>query len=364
MCSAASSSLRILQLTDIHQFPLGATVWDNAAKGRVISFEQGGYSTTAGPALVQRLVDQVMPDLVVFTGDIVDGRPFAGAGRNAWVAPFQSLVEPLQKTVPPTPWTFCPGNHDDDGAPWDRADLLQVFKLGGCFPRGAQTFNFTFSVGATREPHAETSLRLWVVDSGGNNPVTKYDPVAPTVVDSFRELSRAGVLPATKHSLMYFHIPLPEYGGLAEVAGHQGLFDAAVNSGAAPSVTQWRIVAWMVKAFGFHRVVGCSTVNTGLFDAIAASGTKVRATFCGHDHANDFVALRKGVYLCYGRVSSFTPPSDWEGDAGPLPFLPGGRVVEFIQGAKDQLNTWVETEQGMDVGSRVVMEVNQTNDSG
>ena len=53
-------------------------------------------------------------------------------------------------------------------------------------------------------------------------------------------------------------------------------------------------------------------VNVGLFDAVAAEGN-VRAMFCGHDHYSDFVALRRGVYLCYGRVSSYTPPRDWEG---------------------------------------------------
>jgi hypothetical protein len=53
-----------------------------------------------------------------------------------------------------------------------------------------------------------------------------------------------------------------------------------------------------------HIQVGCSTRNSGLFKAFVQSGT-LTATFCGHDHYSDAVAYKGGVYLCYGRVSSY-----------------------------------------------------------
>ena len=56
-----------------------------------------------------------------------------------------------------------------------------------------------------------------------------------------------------------------------------------------------------------HIQVGCSTRNAGLFSAFVQSGT-LTATFCGHDHYSDAVAYKGGVYLCYGRVSGYTPP--------------------------------------------------------
>ena len=56
-----------------------------------------------------------------------------------------------------------------------------------------------------------------------------------------------------------------------------------------------------------HIQVGCSTRNSGLFKAFVQSGT-LTATFCGHDHYSDAVAYKGGVYLCYGRVSGYTPP--------------------------------------------------------
>jgi hypothetical protein len=58
------------------------------------------------------------------TGEIVDGRPFgaiaqysnipSSTARASWRAPFLALIQPLLDAEPPIPWTFCPGNHDDD----------------------------------------------------------------------------------------------------------------------------------------------------------------------------------------------------------------------------------------------------------
>ena len=107
------------------------------------------------------------------------------------------------------------------------------------------------------------------------------------------------------------------------------------------------------------------------------------------------------MYLCYGRVSSYTPPSNWEGKAGPLPFLPGGRVVEFYpnnpcipagstpptspssarneeeedkeedrtgeeQSKIEELNTlytWVETMAGVEPQSRVALYTHTEHDT-
>ena len=63
---------------------------------------------------------------------------------------------------PRLPWTYIPGNHDDDGAPWDRADLLQIYDLPGCASQGAKQFNHTFTIGPGHLADASTSLRLWL----------------------------------------------------------------------------------------------------------------------------------------------------------------------------------------------------------
>ena len=79
-----SQALRILQLTDIHQFPIEASSWFCAGRGRVIDFQKEGYSAGRSSELISVLCQEVRPDLVIFTGDIIDGRPFAAAGRDGW----------------------------------------------------------------------------------------------------------------------------------------------------------------------------------------------------------------------------------------------------------------------------------------
>ena len=162
------SRLRVLQLTDMHLWPVEDTSWAVLAKGgRVIDFERDGYDPHGERAvhMVKQLLARDPPDLVVFTGDIIDGRPFgerAYAGgeeeaRSAWIASFEQVTAPLLACDPPVPWTFCPGNHDDDHSPWSRDDLLRIFKLPGCATPTATSFNFTFTIGTRATAGEEIS---------------------------------------------------------------------------------------------------------------------------------------------------------------------------------------------------------------
>ena len=87
----------------------------------------------------------------------IDGRPFGEReypggdeeARSAWKSCFQAVTAPLQACDPPVPWTYCPGNHDDDGThpEWCREDLREIFRLPCCATPGAtRGFDFTFRV--------------------------------------------------------------------------------------------------------------------------------------------------------------------------------------------------------------------------
>jgi len=91
-----------------------------------------------------------------------------------------------------------------------------------------------------------------------------------------------------------------------------------------------------------------------------AKNKNIVATFCGHDHYNDAVMRREGIFLCYGRVSSRTPPIDWEGDGGELPFQLGARVVEIetkkADGSQQKFSTWIQGERnGIEEDSHIVL---------
>jgi len=293
----------ICQLTDIHHWPKGKQ--DFHTRGRVIEFGVEGYSAEENVHLIENVLEAGKPDLVIFTGDIIDGRPFSemGANEDSFIENMTELISPLVSSG--IPWTFLPGNHDDDNSPWNREDLLKLFALPGCLTKDAKTFNFTFTVGVTESPSPESSVRIWALDSGGNNPDPKvmYDTFPNEIVHSYRQLSTDGSLEESALGLAYFHIPLPEYAGLNPVNGHNGLFEAALMGGKVPFPFNYEPFTSLVRWLGKDRVVGSSKLNSGLFTAMKETGN-ILATFCGHDHHSDAVFQRNGIYLCYGRVNS------------------------------------------------------------
>eukprot|EP00946_MAST-07B_sp_MAST-7B-sp1_P000637 g637.t1 len=400
----------------MHLWPAEDTEWEVRAKGgRVVDFARDGYDPGGRRAveMVTALIEHSQPDLVIFTGDIIDGRPFGEReypggdeeARSAWKSCFQAVTAPLQACDPPVPWTYCPGNHDDDHSPWDREDLLAIFKLPGCATPTATSFNFTFTIGThatagekivqkgeqgapssadatfCRLADGETLTRLWVFDSGGNNASgIRYDPFPRNVVEEFTQLTTwprdvMAVIargdpspfdiedPPGTPALAYFHIPLPEYTDAVPIVGSNNLFNAAMLSGGIPS--PYKYVPWLVRCLGKDRIAGCSKVNSGMFEAIQRSQThRVQACFVGHDHYSDYVASRGKTYLCYGRVSSFTPPSNFEGDGGPLPFPVGARVVQCTGGGDvdaagqkcHRVVTWIENQDGVEENSMLALD--------
>jgi hypothetical protein len=241
------------------------------------------------------------PHLVIFTGDIVDGRPFGARhpaldgerpltqaeGRHAFSAfaeTFSPVLAPLlQRGVP---WCFCPGNHDDDGSPWSREDLLQTFSLPGCATPTATRFDHTLTVGfgSRADEHA---VRLWIFDSGPNRRDIKYEPVAPAAVRAYETLSRS--LPSVCAELVYVHVPLQEYATARILIGSSGLFAARARAGMLGARWQlaWnRLPRWLTRRVGrwagHERAVGCSRINTGLCAALERRNT-VRAVSCGHN---------------------------------------------------------------------------------
>ena len=91
----------------------------------------------------------------------------------------------------------------------------------------------------------------------------------------------------------FFHIPLPEY------------------------LNMWN----SEPVFGLRNEgVSCSSVNTGVYSAFKEVGN-IAATFCGHDHNNDYWGDYHGIRLFYGRKSGY-------GGYGPPEHMKrGARVI-------------------------------------
>lgn len=129
------------------------------------------------------------------------------------------------------------------------------------------------------------------------------DTVDPLAISQFRSL-RSSISPPCATALAFHHIPMAEMAGVPPSRGHAGVFDAAVRAGMTP---WWAsLLSPVIRLLPQSLVVGSSKRPCGLFDALKEA--RIPAAFCGHDHYNDYVAARDGVYMCYGRVTNNCPP--------------------------------------------------------
>ena len=299
---------------------------------------------------IRGLLREVEPDVVMLTGDILDGRPFKGRHRRSFLPVFKEVIDAIVEVK--AMWSFVPGNHDYDDCPWTREDLLELYSLPGCLSAEAKTFNHTMTIGFEVVPTADNCLRMFMFDTGGNHPNhrLRYYTVQQSTIDDFARASRDGVLDfdgRTPLGTAWYHIPLKECNGLLPVVGRNGLFQCALNAGKVPFPFMLKPFRWILHLFAMDRVVGSSLIDCNFFQAMA-SARNIRATFFGHDHHSDAVFLKKGIFMCYGRAGAHTPPSDWQGAAGAIPFnRHGARVVEFVEGdsqSKPQLLTYIFEE--------------------
>jgi hypothetical protein len=286
----------VVQFTDVHLFADGSKE------------DEGSIH------MIRSVVERVKPDLVVLTGDILDGLQVSATGTSI-IDAFSAVVKPLVDNN--VPWTFVPGNHDDEsvGNQWLRKDLLQVYDLPCCVSKGMSSFTHDIMLGP---------MHLFLVDSNAyvqaSEPVV-YDFIHEDQVQWFRQCPSAGEV-----GLVFFHIPIPEYHSATVLRGCKG-------------------------------EKPCSPLhNSGFFKAARDRGD-VHAMFVGHDHWNDFTGVLDYVWLCYGRVSGFSPPSFYSNIANSSRCAQrGGRVIRY-DSANGELATWIETADGRDEKSYIARRI-------
>ena len=288
----ADKKFKIVQFTDVHW------VADSLA------------SEEAGDRM-NEVLDAEKPDLVVYTGDIIFGRPADKGMRRA--------LEPAIKRGIPFAVTF--GNHDDE-QDMNRKDLYEFIKdmpgnLTSTVEGLSGVTNFILPVKSS--VGEKDAAVLYVFDSNSYSSMKqvkgygwiKHDQVQWYINESkkYTEANGGTPLPA----LSFFHIPLPEY---HEAVKHEGAF-----------------------MIGTRKETACSPeINTGLFAAMLEAGD-VLGVFVGHDHVNDYAVSWKGVMLCYGR---FTGGKTVYHD---MPGGNGARVIELTEGTR-QFRSWIRLKDG------------------
>ena len=220
-------------------------------------------------ALLEKAFAETDPDLTIITGDLL----FSFSGDQL-LREFALFMEEHQRY-----WAFVFGNHDGQYR-HDRVflgDQLSEYPHA-LFSRGEEWVlgESDYTIALTHQGKVVQALML--LDShdsriyeDGKGP----DYIYPSQI-AWYEWVTQGLGEAPLYA--FFHIPLPEYALLWE-------------SGQATGVMN-------------DRYVNAPWENSGLFQTMVEGGTTV-ATFCGHDHLNDFHGFWEGIELHTGRSASY-----------------------------------------------------------
>lgn len=246
--------------------------------------------------LMEAVLDDQDPDLVVFTGDNVRAGPTTP--REVMLAIDKIASPPEAREIP---WVITFGNHDEDHTSetgWGKTELLTHYRsyphnrnLPG--PAGVHgTGNMHLPIlGSDGEVPV---FNIWLLDSGRYAPdsvggqsveadgLPGWDVIRPDQVAWYYETSREleARLGHPIPALAFFHIPLQEFNAMWE------------------NRDRHQVVGEM------NEPVSSGPFNSGLFAAMLDRGD-VAGVFVGHDHVNDYVGNYFGIRLGYAANAGF-----------------------------------------------------------
>ncbi|KAK4696701.1 hypothetical protein P7C71_g1260, partial [Lecanoromycetidae sp. Uapishka_2] len=275
-------------------------------------------------AFVTAVLDSEKPDLIVLSGDQVNGE----TAPDAQSAVFKFAHIFIERKIP---YATIFGNHDDEGS-LSREALMQLthslpYSLSEFGPTTIDGVGNYYIEVLARGGSSHSALTLYLLDTHGYSPDERqfrgYDWIKKNQIDWFkstsRELKNSPSHTAYTHHHMdmaFIHIPLPEY---------RLIDDMVASTGSQPENP---------TAPGF---------NSGFKDALVEEG--VLAVSCGHDHVNDYCSLAKSpdgkpqLWMCYAGGSGFGGYGGYGGYHRRL------RVFEFDMN-EARIVTWKRIEYG------------------
>jgi len=208
------------------------------------------------------------------------------------------------------PYGFVFGNHDNESFLPKKGLAHIIMKSSLClFEKG----NLSEGVGNYHVDivhQGKLIFRLILLDSHNDRidlidgqKQWSYDYLKPSQLDYVSSLLKKD----NAKSLLFFHIPIPEF---AEKIEFQGVQNEAVCS---------------------------SKINSGLFDLLKTHKNAL-GVFCGHDHYNDYSFKKEGILLAYGRVSGYYDYQD-------IPFARGARKIELFDNGTIETSVILERKK-------------------
>lgn len=260
---------------------------------------------------MRKVLDLERPDLVVFTGDNIVDLPLKEG--------LEMLIEPISTRNIPFIMLF--GNHDNEEKMGvSREELGEIVrKLKGYYnvkPEIEAKDANNYIIEIKNAKLNKTEALLYCLDSNDYDSIAGkkvYAGFNPNQIEWYRNKSKQ--FTQKNHnkpvpSLAFFHIPLFEYSELCDTS---------------------------TSYVGMYKEKPCPPIiNTGMFAAMLKCGD-IMGCFVGHDHDNDFVFNKFGIYLGYGR---FTGSNNTYCHCEN-----GARVIVLKQG-KREFTSWIRLGNG------------------
>ena len=266
-------SIKILQVTDMHLGSRGH--W----KDDLNTFNR-----------IEKLVEMYNPHFIFVTGDLFTGeKPYGSLLASSTVRFFDELNRP---------WFYVFGNHDPEGG-FGRDEIYDVFKTSEWgiigFHKNDKSRIYDYHVDINIGNNKTPNWKVYAFDTGPHNGIKA---VQPEQISWYQQISSQAKekYKSSIRAVSIFHIPLIEY---------QKMWDDSSIPKEGTSLEK----------------VFYEEDDGSLFNAFLDMGN-IRATFCGHDHYNNYWGKYKGdIILAYGYISGESTREAWP-TGGKLITLP------------------------------------------
>lgn len=248
--------------------------------------------------LITAAVEKEKPDLVVFTGDQIQG--YSACYKSDTYERVRGVigefVSPIARRGIPFTLTF--GNHDDDCVTGKNAQLelysaFEGFTMGEGHSKDDPATHFISIADSKGE---KDIFALYLIDSNKKEPDGSYSPVKKDQLEWLEEKRREnGYLPA----FVFQHIPVPEFYKVLKKVPF-------LTRGAREAYKNMKNTFWVLPGKdGFlGETPAVPVINNGEFDLLKAHGDII-GLFVGHDHNNSFVRSLEGIDLGYTQGAGF-----------------------------------------------------------
>ena len=283
--------------------------------------------------VIAEACDVEKPDLVVLTGD--NTHPNEDPEKTKKL--INALMNIFESRKIPVAVTF--GNHDSEGGPMTREDIMEYYQTFSCVISTDNSENFkncaTFNVPVLASDSDKVNFNLWVFDSGDydEDEPRHYDRVRTEQIEWYKKTAaklkkeNGG---KTVNSVVFQHIIVPE------------IYDVLKKSDSKQPYAIKHIYNeeefYMFDSeqvnYGTLNEKPCpGYYNDGQFDALVETGD-VLAMFTGHDHTNAFGVRNQNIDIYT------SPMTRYKGLAYTTQY--GYRVVEIYEKDTSTYETRVE----------------------